>query len=50
MYIYIYKVYLNPANPSMILPPAAARLFARWNFRSKTQVRTITSALAITQV
>jgi hypothetical protein len=40
-----YKVYLNPSRPSMILPPALARLFAKWNLRFRSrETRTIKPA------
>jgi hypothetical protein len=32
----IYKVYLNPSRPSMILPPRSARLLANQNLRFRS--------------
>lgn len=46
----IYKVYLNPCNPSMTLPPAAALLFALINFKSRAKEMTMMSAAANMQV
>ena len=41
----IYKVYLNPSRPSIILPPFAARLLALQNFKfSKSAMMTIMAA------
>ena len=44
------NTYRNPASPSTGLPPAAALLLARMNFRSSSSTITIMSAAAAMQV